>query len=81
MHVLLRVLGKSVAKDATDVTYLPISSTTGAGHSRNVFSTPAGFSSERRKQYFDKCPFPPERIPLSAFSKGGYTSSGTDNKG
>lgn len=28
-------------------TYLPTSSTTGAGHSKNVFSTPAGFSSER----------------------------------
>lgn len=27
------------------VTYLPTSSTTGAGHSKKVFSTPAGFSS------------------------------------
>lgn len=32
-------------------THLPTSSTTGAGHSKNVFSTPAGFSSEREKMF------------------------------
>lgn len=49
---------------------MPTSSTTGAGHSKNVFSTPAGFSSERKKKYFDKCTFLHSKLLSLSFPKG-----------
>lgn len=58
---------------------MPISSMTGAGHSKNVFSTPAGFSSEKKVFGINVHSFKVDSSVFKGEDKCSYTDQNTEN--